>query len=359
MNRQYKRLTMEKRLQIEALLRAKVSPVEISRIIGCHHSTVYREMRRGRYTHLNGDYTTETRYSATKGEQWAKFNRTTQGAQPKIGNDHDFANTLDYLIGKKRLSPAAALGQIKRKGLRFRTSVCVATVYNYIRKGVIGVDERALWRGFRPRRKERPSARAKSLPRGLSIEKRPAEISARHTFGHWELDSVIGKREAGETLLVLTERKTRFELVFRAPDKSAASTVRMINALERRLGRAFPSIFRTVTCDNGSEFAATAAMETSPYTRKRRTTFYYCHPFSSWERGSNENQNAFLRRFLPKGKKIEAFSDAEIASACAFLNTYPRKILDWQTSQDLFESELTKLFPARPEKIFNFFRKTT
>lgn len=359
MNRRYNRLTTEKRLQIEALLRAKVSPVEISRIIGCHHSTVYREMRRGRYTHLNGDYTTETRYSATKGEQWAKFNRTTQGAQLKIGNDHEYAKALDFLIGKQRLSPAAALGYIRRNGLRFRTTVTIGTVYNYIRKGVIGVDERALWRGFRPRRKDRPSARSKTPPRGRSIELRPQEINSRDAFGHWELDSVIGKREAGETLLVLTERKTRLELVFRSPDKSAASTVRLLNALERRLGRAFPSIFRSITCDNGSEFASTAAMEISPYTRKQRTVFYYCHPFSSWERGSNENQNAFLRRFLPKGKKIEAFSDAEIASACAFLNTYPRKILDWHTSQELFESELTKLFPDRPEKIFNFFRKTT
>ena len=152
------------------------------------------------------------------------------------------------------------------------------------------------------------------------------------------MDSVIGKREKGQTLLVLTERKTRYEIILRCKDKTAKSVVKHINALERQYGALFPYIFKSITVDNGTEFSAYKALE-----RRKRTKVYYCHPFSSWERGSNENQNAFIRRFVPKGTKIESITDEKLAYIQEFINTYPRLLFKFNNSKTLFLEEIDKL----------------
>ena len=340
-------------MQIESLLRAKVPPTEIARLVGCHHSTVYREIRRGRYSHLNTDYTTTFRYSATKGDAWASFNRTTQGAQPKIGNDRKFAAFCAEML-KDGYSPAAILMYIKEHNLSFRTRVCRATLYNYVYKGMfLGVTEKHLLRQGRLRKATKRKQERKAPLRGRSIEERPQEVLYRSVFGHWEMDSVIGKAETKETLLVFTERKTRMQLVFRS-NKTAAATVTVLDLLEKKLGKSFSKIFRTITCDNGSEFAYTDELE-----RNNRTAVYYCHPFCSSERGSNENQNAFLRRFIRKGSPIEQYTDDQIKQAADFINDYPRAIFDGKSARQLFESELSILAPEILQKNLDFFRKTT
>ncbi len=116
-------------------------------------------------------------------------------------------------------------------------------------------------------------------------------------------------------MLVFTERKTNYELVFRSKDKTTLSTVRILNRLERLLGASFSKIFRTITCDNGCEFAAPDLLEQSIRHRGKRTHIYYCHPYSSWERGSNEKQNQMLRRYIKKGTRIEDYSDADLKHA--------------------------------------------
>ena len=117
-----------------------------------------------------------------------------------------------------------------------------------------------------------------------------------------------------------------------------------MNRLERKLGsRNFRKIFRTITCDNGTEFSNTIGMELSPYTRARRTTVYYCHPYCSSERGSNENQNAFIRRFIPKGTPINQYTPEQIKAVQDYINTYPRHLFDGKNSYKLFLAELNKL----------------
>ena len=166
----------------------------------------------------------------------------------------------------------------------------------------------------------------------------------RTTFGHWEGDSVIGKNVKGDTMLVFTERLTRMEIIFRSPDKSASSTVRLINRLERRFGsKNFAQIFKSITFDNGPEFSDAKHIEISPYTRKRRTKVFYAHPYSSYERGSNENQNGFIRRFVPKGTPIQNFTDEYLSNVQRFINNYPRAILNGKSSQQMFKIELEKL----------------
>ena len=353
MKRQYKRISHDNRIQIETLLKQGFKPYKIAKLLGFAHSSIYREINRSKYTHLNGDYTTERRYSADKGDYLARFNRTTQGRQPKIENDYEFAKFIEYMILKEKKSPSAILMHIRKNNLHFKTEVCLSTLYNYVRKGMfLHVTEKDLWRkGKRKRKYKKQKPQRKALLRGNSIEQRPIDAHLR-SFGHWEMDSIIGKRESGETLLTFTERKTRFEIIIKSKDKTAASTIKAINSLERTFGSAFSKVFKTITCDNGTEFSASDQIETSPYTKKKRTTLYYCHPYSSWERGSNENQNGFIRRFIPKGTKMETISQSKLKRIQGFMNQYPRALFDGDNSENQFKKELKALGVSFPEKFF-------
>ena len=176
------------------------------------------------------------------------------------------------------------------------------------------------------------------------IERRPEDVAERNTFGHWEGDSVIGTKKKGETLFTLTERLTRIEIIMKSKDKTAGSIVRLLNRLERRIGSVtFRKVFKTITFDNGTEFSDTKGIEFSPYTKKRRTRVFYCHPYCSSERGSNENQNGFIRRFIPKGTVISTYTLDYIQYVQNFINNYPRAIFNGENSTKRFQRELEKL----------------
>ena len=339
----YTRFTYTDRIKLEALYNAKTPIKDISRYLHKHISSIYRELEHGFYQHLNTDYTYTKKYSADKAQRYARFNSTAKGRQMKIGNDHKFVAFVEKMI-KKKYSPAAILAYIKEHNLKFKTNVCITTLYSYIDKGVFlhVTNNNLLYKGSR-RKRYRKVKTAKRSPRGESIEHRPKEVAERTTFGHWEMDSVIGKREKGNTLVVLTERLTRKEIIFKAKDKTALTTVQLINRLERYLGKDFCKIFKTITVDNGTEFSSFDLMEQSCLTKKLRTKVYYCHPYSSWERGSNENQNRMIRRFIPKGTSIKPYSIEDIKAIEEYINNYPRKIFNYKSSQQLFESELSKI----------------
>ena len=264
--RQYKRMTYQIRMQIETLYNLSgLCATEIARVLGYHHTSVLAELKRGFYMHRNGDWTETKRYSADIAQRKADFEKSAKGATMKIGTDHEFVRIIEDLILRRHLSPAAALATIRRENIQTKTKVCVTTLYHYIDKGVFlhVTNKDLVCRGER-KRKYRRVKKAKTPPRGRSIDIRPPHILARDEFGHWELDSVIGTNEKGNTLLVMTERKTRFQLIFRSKDKTAASTVVMLDRLEKRLGVGkFRKIFRTITCDNGCEFADWRRMELS------------------------------------------------------------------------------------------------
>lgn len=176
-------------------------------------------------------------------------------------------------------------------------------------------------------------------PLRSSIESRPADVAERCNFGHWEMDNVVGKAKGKSTcLLVLTERKTRQELMMKLPHRSTRAVVAALDTLQRLYGKRFSNIFKTITVDNGSEFYDTQGME-----KGNRTKIYYCHPFSSWERGGNENANKLIRRFIPKGTPISKYTHAEIADIQEWINNYPRSILGGKASIDLFKQELENI----------------
>ena len=159
------------------------------------------------------------------------------------------------------------------------------------------------------------------------------------------MDSVIGQRgKSKNTLLVLTERKTRDEIIFKLPDHTDEAVVAALDRLERKWGDMFRQIFKTITVDNGSEFADVAGLERSVLAEgEKRTHLYYCHPYSSWERGTNEVTNKMVRRKVPKGTNFDDKTDEEIEKIEDWINNYPRRIHDYHTAAERFNEEIAKL----------------
>lgn len=179
--------------------------------------------------------------------------------------------------------------------------------------------------------------------RGESIENRPEEINSREELGHWEMDCVEGKKKTKKTLLVLTERKSRAEIVILMKDQTAKSVVKALDRLERKFGKLFYKMFKSITVDNGSEFADCEGMERAKYRKGKRTRVYYCHPYSSYERGSNENQNRMIRRKYPKGTDFTNVKQADIERLNEWINDYPRRILGYATAAEVFQMCLAEL----------------
>ena len=341
MARQFKHLSKTQRNQLEMLLRAKVSKREIANYLGVHLSTVYREIKRGAYVHKNSDWTETVRYSADKAEIKDREMLKEKGSQIKLGNDYEYAEYLERKIIEEKLSPKAVLGYIKMHNIQFNTTISVNTLYSYIRKGYFSrLEMKHLTRGNQKKKKQHVRVN-KRAPKGISIEKRPIEILERITFGHWEMDCVCGPTK--QSLLVLTERLTRKEIIMPIRTQSSTAVVKALNRLEHSYGKQFKRIFRTITVDNGTEFSNCQGIEKSIYGKGQRTKVYYCHPYSSWERGTNERINREIRRLIPKGTDLAQFSETQIQAVEEWVNNYPREIFGFETSNERFAREVAKI----------------
>lgn len=331
----------KERDKLEALYSHKVSVAEISQYLGRHRSTIYKELKRGRYTRRTSDWEEVIAYSSDIAQQDYYRRASAKGAPLKIGRDFTFADYIEQKIIRERYSPAAALAAIRLEGLTFTTSICTKTLYNYINSGLfLQLSNHHLLYKSRKKLKQKPERpRRVKRPLCTSIEERPREVNARESFGHWEMDTVVGKAKGGgPVLLVLTERLTRYEIIRKLREKTTAEVVRCLDQIERQLGARFRQVFQTITVDNGSEFMDTSGLERSCRRKGSRTNVYYCHPYSSWERGSNENANGIIRRFIPKGTPIEQYSSQQIARIQQWINCYPRQVLGYQNAQNLFDA---------------------
>jgi len=324
------------------MLKLKSKPAEIAKRLGVHRSTIYRELNKGTYYHVDYMFRESKAYSSDIAHEKYRSILKAKGQQIKLGNDYEFAEYIESKIVDDKYSPDAVLGEIREKGIKFKTTICTSTLYSYIEKGVFInlTNEALMYRGKRKRkyRKIRP----KRAPRGQSIEKRSDEINDRKEIGHWEMDLLVGRKNTLASVLVLTERKTRTEIMMKLKDKTTKSVIEKINQLEENYGKSFPDIFKSITVDNGSEFSNCEEMETSK--NGKRTTIYYCHPFSSWERGSNENQNKMIRRHFPKGTDFTKVTEEQLHKVEVWINNYPRKIFGYKSSYDELSEQLKILF---------------
>lgn len=254
--KEFSQMTYNDRLRLDTLIRAGHKPKEVAVILHKHISTIYRELKRGRYMHTNSDLTEEERYNPDEADRKARENLKAKGAGLKIGNDIELANFLENLVIEQKYSPDAALAKAREQQERFSTMICTTTFYSYIDKGIflkltnkdlpVKKDQK---RKYRKVKQARPS-------RGESIENRPDAIDTREEIGHWEMDTVKGKQGVTKScLLVLTERKTRDEIIAKLPDQKAESVVNALDRLEKKWGDMFYNVFKSITVDNGSEFA--------------------------------------------------------------------------------------------------------
>ena len=206
------------------------------------------------------------------------------------------------------------MASIRLEGLSFEVSLCTKTVYNMIARGdFLNLTNDVLPEKRRRKKRKHRKVRQVSLNnlKGRSIEERPAAVDERKESGHWEMDLVVGSGTS--CLLVLTERVSRLEMLMKLPNKRQESVIKALDRLEKRYGKKFADRFKSLTMDNGSEFLDSEGIEASCLRPgMKRTTCYYAHPYSAWERGSNENANKLIRRFIPKGIDIGKLNNQAI-----------------------------------------------
>lgn len=323
-------LTEKDRFYIEKQLKKKIPVSQIAVELGYSRQAIYNEIKKGSFQCLNGStWEHHTVYAYDVGQRTHDQRMKHKSGKRKLPPDDAFLLELKHWIVDMKYSPEAALYMIRDRKL------CLRSCYHYIHSGYIpGMTTLSL--PYAKPKKSRKNHRGKTRPKGRSIEERPEEIENRDIYGHWEMDTVYSSKDDLTCLLVLTERKFRDEIVIPIPDRTAASVDKAIDRLERKLGTPrFKATFKTITCDNGMEFSDWKYIEQSCRTKGRRTTVYFCHPYSSYERGSNENHNRFIRRWIPKGDDIGLYSKQEIQRIEDWINDYPRRMFNGLSSREM------------------------
>lgn len=332
-----KHFTERERYKLEYMRKIKVPVKQIAEELGKTEKTIYNELKRGTVKLLNSELIEYEIYCADVGQRVNRENQREKGPTLKIGNDIKFCRRIEELI-KNKYSPYAALKIAKKEG--YKTEIALSTLYKYIKQGLfLNITEKDL--PMKAKRKKNGETNNRKIAlnniKGTSIEERPKEIRERKEYGHWEMDTVVSGAGKGKScLLVLSERVLREEIIRKIPNKKASSVVNELNRIEKEIGITnFRKKFKTITCDNGVEFLNQEGIERGRRNKqKKRTTVYYCHPFSSWERGTNENINKMIRRFIPKGANIDQYSTEDIAQIEEWINNYPRKILNGLTATE-------------------------
>lgn len=337
-------ITEAQRYQIEILLQQKYSINQIAQTLNIKYHTLWHEIKRGTVKQLDSLLAEHYVYKADYAQHIYEESVSHRGRDLKIGADLSFVRYIEHKIHDEKFSPEALLYEMRNKHITFSTTLCTKTIYNYLDMGLFLNASNADLMSKKQTRKAKHCRSKVSLNNrtGRSIDARPAFVKDREVYGHWEMDTVVSAKNTGlSCLLVLSERMTREEIVMKIKNKKSASVVHALNMLERKLGsKGFREKFCTITCDNGVEFLDASGIEKSRYTKGNRTTLYYCHPYSSYERGTNENINRMIRRFFPKGTNFDNVTKEQVAMVEGWINNYPRKILGGISSNQ-YRSGLT------------------
>lgn len=329
-------LTYEERVLIQTRIKDGCSPVRIAKEIGCAPNTVRNEIKRGTVMLYNGKV---ERYKASKGQAVYKHNRggcrrhyerMTKGSFISYVEKHvrDDGWSLDACAGR-----AVASGDFARSD-----TLCTKTLYNYVSLGLIGIKNIDLPERVSRRLCHKHDRENKKIL-GRSIEERDPSVETRDEFGHWECDWGIGKKSGDKAILTLLERKSREFINIAIENKEAATVMDAFAVLHETYSEHFGEVFKTITTDNGSEFSRLSKLEGIA-----NTLVYFAHPYTSCEKGSVENHNRLIRRFLPKGKLIGDYTPQQISDIETWCNSLPRKILNYRTPDEVFEGELDRIY---------------
>ena len=168
-------------------------------------------------------------------------------------------------------------------------------------------------------------------------------INNRERFGDWELDTVLSTSKGQhQCLMTLTDRKIRFEIIARLDGKTKEEVLKKIKKLKSIVKKDLKNIIKSISTDNGTEFSDWKEIQEILHT-----IVYFCHPYASYEKGTNEKHNGIIRYFIPKGNLIENYSNKDIEDIAYWMNNYPRKIFGYKTPTEMLEEEL------QDEKLFN------
>lgn len=336
-NRKNKHLSSFERGQIAAFNKAGHTNRDIARRLGRAHQTISNELKRGTSTQLRTGRKPYTTYIPELGQAVYERNRINCGAKSKLLTAIEFVDFACDQITNCGWSPDAVVGFANQQpDWKDKPMVCTKTLYNYIDSDLLSVRNIDLPMKTKWNTKTK-RVRINRRVLGTSIAERPLEIEDRTEFGHWEIDTVEGKKSDDNALLTLIERKTRNYYAILLDDQDHDSVDYAMKQLQQEFGELFPQVFKTITSDNGSEFSNLAL------SLKDVTDVYFARPYAPYERGSNERHNGLLRRYIPKGKAISDYSKQAIKRIYQTLNNLPRKILDYEQPAVLFEQELAKL----------------
>jgi IS30 family transposase len=323
--KKHKHIKENDRYTIEQMINAGHGETAIAKTIGCSRKTLKREIKRGIVEQRDSEWRERQVYLADVAQRKHEESGRNKGRYSKINDMPELRMFLEKQIKRHKYSPEAALEQAKNEG--YTVDISVKTLYNNIDSGEIGVTRQDLLRKEGWKQDKSNPRQAHNNLKGESIDNRPAEANDRSEYGHWEMDLVVSCKDGKGALLTLTERMTRHEIIIRLPNKTQRAVKRALDRLERRLGSNFKKKFKTITADNGSEFLDFESLEKSCRIKGKRFKMYFAHPYSSWERGSNENANGIIRRFFPKGTDFSKISPARIQEVEDWMNDYPRRIL--------------------------------
>lgn len=314
----YRHFRAEEREVISQMLAAGRSAPEIAKHLNRHPVSVRREIRRNGLKGL---------YCAVHAQQRAERRRTAARAQSRKLNRPE---VREYVVQRLRecWSPEQIAGRSQREfPAQPRRKLSRQTIYTWL----AGDDHRRRWIVFlrRYQRKRRHARPAGRIDRAL--EKRPAIINERGRFGDWEGDTIVGSGQQSGALVSLVERKSGYLALLPVASRKAEPVQRSICG---RLTQLPGELRRSLTLDNGSEFAGYAAIEAAVGLE-----VFFTDPHSPWQRGTNENTNGLVRQFFPKGTNLALVSRYKVAKAERLLNDRPRKRLNYQTPSEVFNSE--------------------
>ena len=330
MSRFYNHLSLDERRKIYNWMDEKVSVSEIARRLGRHRSTIFREIRRN--TFFCDDDKSLSGYSHVTAQHIYVSRRRKQ---QKI---HMVSGLKDFIVTKLKndWSPEQIAGYLKHRtdnGLY----ACHETIYRFI----YGEEGRQLnlyrclfrSRKYRVRRSTRIPRHLKGVPREMRIKYRPEHIERRANYGHWEADLMIFERDLGKTnVTTLTERKSRYTVLIKNETRHSNT---VMGSIRERLKKFSKPMRQTVTFDRGSEFLYYALL-----SRQLNIKSYYCDPRSPWQKGTVENTNSRIRRFLPRSTDLEKVSNDNLAAVADKMNNTPRKCLGYRTPKEVFYDHL-------------------
>ena len=335
-NKKYKHITYAQRTMIETWYNQDhKSKKEIAELLHKSERTIRREINRGLVIVRGYLWEDKNEYSARIAQDKYYYGMTSKGPELKLDSDIKLVKHIEKEIVDNHKSPEVISRELEVNG--FGVKITGRTIRNAIKSGIIfeKVKQGKIIYKKEYNNKNKEKRVSKQIPAEKSIEHRPQEANERKEYGHWEGDLVVGKQGTKTVLFTLTERMTRQEIIMKLPNKKTKTIAKAIDKIERKYGAKFYKTFKTITFDNGVEFMGYKGLEKSCLRKNKRTEVYYAHPYCSGERGTNENNNRMIRRWIPKGIDMKDIKLSFIKEIEEWINNYPRAMFDYRSSNDV------------------------